>query len=237
MSQRIGFAGLGLMEAGGQEPAREGLPDDGLEPHPRARRSARRRGRPARGDAARARGALGRRRGLRRRPARRRAARVRPGRPARRRAPRLPLSRVLDREPRADAPRAGGSARARGRRARGAGDGLEERGRERHAAVHDRRRPGGPRRAPAGDDGDGHEGDLLRRDGPGLHDEADRQQLHLADARGAVRGDRGRPPRRAAARDDPRGGPGLGFASPYYNFKGTAIASATSASTSRSTCW
>ena len=56
--------------------------------------------------------------------------------------------------------------RERGRRrAGGARDGLEERGGAGDAAVHDRRRARGPRRAVAADDGDGHEGDLLRHDG------------------------------------------------------------------------
>jgi 3-hydroxyisobutyrate dehydrogenase-like beta-hydroxyacid dehydrogenase len=44
---------------------------------------------------------------------------------------------------------------------------LEERGRCRDAALHDRRPARAARRAHARDDGDGHEGDLLRRDGQG----------------------------------------------------------------------
>ena len=98
MSQRIGFAGLGLM---GSRMARslvkKGFETDGLEPHARPHGAARSRGRQGRGDAARARRALGRGGGLRRRSARRRAAGIRRGRADPRREERLPLSRVLDR--------------------------------------------------------------------------------------------------------------------------------------------
>ena len=110
-------------------------------------------------------------------------------------------------------------------RAGGAGHRIEDRRREGHAAAHDRRPARAPRRADARADGHRVEGDPLRRDGPGLGREADRQHAHLLHARGPLRG------RWCVAR---KAGVPLetllevvmasGFASPYFAFKGAAIA-------------
>ena len=75
----------------------------------------------------------------------------------------------------------------------------------------------------AGDDGDGHESHLLRRDGRRLDREADRQQLHLVDARGALRGVVVGRKGRAALEKILEVVKASGFASPYFPFKGAEI--------------
>ena len=96
----------------------------------------------------------------------------------------------------------------------------------------------GPRRADAGDDGDRSEGDLLRRDGPGLGREADRQHAHLVHARGPVRGPGAGAQGRHPAGDDARGRDGV-RATRRRTSRSRAPPSpgATGTRTSRSTCW
>ncbi len=173
MQKRIGFAGLGLM---GSRMARQfldkGWPLTVWNRTPERCAPLRDAGATGGGHAARAGGVLRRRRGLRRRSQRGGPARVRGRRHPPRGAPRVPLPRGLDDLARAGPPRRGGAARPRGGHAGGADDGIEDRRREGHAAVHDRRRARRPRGADAGDDGHGHARHPLRGDRTGLGGEA-----------------------------------------------------------------
>ena len=238
MSTRIGFAGLGLM---GARMARQflgkGFPlcvwnRDPKKAEPLQAGGARwpPRRRPGR--------AVRCRRGVRGRPRRRRARRVRRGRGAGRRAHRLSLRRGVHRFARPDAPH-GRSLPRQGRGHPGGADDRVEAGRrEGHAAFHVRRASGDLRRASARADGDGHEGDPVRRDRRRLHRQADRQHLHLVPARGALRDGRAGAQAGAAARKGPRGRDGLRVLVALLSVQGRRrSSSATSSSTSRSTCW